>query len=218
MTTNVSAPSGSINPQAIPSLKKLLAELKAKPSSPKVEDWNLHQLTSFKSAVIPRYGPAFSPANVGNLSPKVFLEFLDFDNNRHWRGLYRHGPQVTGDMNRLREALSLLVDENQPLRDRLERLHPAAGQGMVRNLGPAVITAILQVVYPDRYGVFINTMRDAMTNLGLWPRNVPRSKLASFPRQYLGVNPTLLEVAAQLGIDLWTLDYLWFYLAPRTAS
>jgi hypothetical protein len=217
MSTNVSPPIRSINPQAIASLKKLLDELKAKPSSPKPEDWNLNQLTTAKSAVIPRYGSAFSSANVGKLPREVFLGFLQFEHNLHWRGLQRHGEKLTKDMDRLREALALLVDEDKPLRKRLERLRPAGGQGMVPFLGPAVITAILHVVDPDRYGVFNNVLKDAMVKLGLWPRNLPNHQFASFPDQYESVNPIQLELALQLGIDLWTLDYLWWYVALPAA-
>jgi hypothetical protein len=151
---------------------------------------------------------------VGKLSRENFLEFLHFKNNRHWLGLDRHGEKLTKDMNRLREALALLVDESKPLRDRLERLRPREGPAMVRFLGPAVITAILHVVYPDRYGVFNNTLVAGMKKLGLWPRKL---SLAPFADRYEAVNPIQLELASQLGIDLWTFDYLWWYVSRSTA-
>jgi Family of unknown function (DUF6308) len=36
--------------------------------------------------------------------------------------------------------------------------------------------------------------------------------------QYGVVNPILLELAKKLGIDVWTLDYLWWYIATRAPS
>jgi len=200
--------------QAVESLQKVLADLRAKPASSKPEDWNLDQLVAAKAAVIPHYGAMFSPANIGKLSRETVLEFLQFKNNRHWKGLERSGPQFTKNMNRLREAIALLVDESEPLRSRLERLRPREGRAMVPFLGPAVITAILHVVYSDRYGVFNATLKTAMESLEIWPRGVGEDSLAD---QYMAVNPIQLELAAQLGLDLWTLDYLWWYVA-RHAS
>jgi hypothetical protein len=214
MSADLNKSSGSISPQAIAALKKVLDDLRAKPPSPKPEDWNLGQLVAAKAAVIPRYGPAFSPANVGTLPRETVLEFLRFKNNRHWKGLERRGAQLTRDLNRLREALSLLVDESIPLRVRLERLRPLGGRAMIPFLGPAVITAILHVVYPDRYGVFNKTLKGAMETLGIWPGNVRED---SFADQYIAVNPMQLELASQLGLDLWTFDYLWWYMAPHTS-
>ena len=160
MNTNLSKPSGSISPDAIAALRKVLEDLKSK--SPSNQIWNpgnFDQMVAAKAAVIPRYGPAFSPANVGKLSRETFLGFLQFENNRHWRGLDRLGDKLTKDMNHLREALALLVDEAKPLRNRLEQLRPRGGKAFVPFLGPAVMTAILHVVYPDRYTVLNETLK-----------------------------------------------------------
>ena len=118
-------------------------------------------------------------------------------------------------MNRLRAALTLLVDESKPLRDRLERLRPTRGQNMVPYLGNAVLTAILHVVYPERYGVVNSMLKPAMDRLGLWPGQVNEDSLADV---FLAVNPIFLALASRLEIDLWTLDYLWWYLAPPSAE
>ena len=113
-------------------------------------------------------------------------------------------------MDRLRTALALLVDEDRPLKERLERLRPAAGRAMVPYLGPAVITAILHVAYPDRYGVVNQTLVRGLKKLGIWPRYLSNGTLAD---QYEILNPILLELRSQLGIDLWILDELWWH--PR---
>jgi hypothetical protein len=211
MPTDLNNPSVAINPRALASLSKLLDDLRAKPFSRNPADWNLNQLVANKSAVIPRYGPMFSPANVAKLSRTTFLEFLEFDNNRHWYGLTRHGEKLTKDMGRLRNALALLVDESIPLKSRLDRLRPREGKAMLPYLGPAVITAVLHVVYPNRYAVCNETSKKAMGQLGIWPRDVPED---SFANQYLAANPIQLKLASALGTDLWTIDYLWWYLAP----
>lgn len=83
---------------------------------------------------------------------------------------------------------------------------------MVAGLGRAVITAILQVVYPDKYGVWNNTAEAGMKQLGLWP-DMPRT--ASFGERYEKVNAVLHEVASEMGVDLWTLDMLWWRVDPH---
>ena len=115
MSTTFVNPSVSITPQAVETLRKLLDELRAKPPSARPEEWNLGQLMAFKAQVIPRYGPVFSPPNVANLSRKTFLEFLRFENNRHWQGLERPGAKITRDMNSLRAALAILVEREPPV-------------------------------------------------------------------------------------------------------
>ena len=115
-------------------------------------------------------------------------------------------------MVRLRKALSLLVDEHLPLHVRLDSLRPPDGRNMVPWLGPAVITAILQVVYPDRYGVLNDTTKVGMNRLKLLP---PDLSAASFAESYKCVNQVLLKLAAALDIDLWTLDALWWRLTLR---
>ena len=53
-----------------------------------------------------------------------------------------------------------------------------------------------------------------MEALGIWPRNVQED---SFADQYEAVNPIQLELASQLGLDLWTFDYLWWYIVKHSS-
>ena len=142
----------------------------------------------------------------------TILGFLKFQNNHHWYGLERHGDHVTKDMSTLRQTLTLLVDETVPIGTRLARIRPQTGPPMVKWLGRAVLTAILQVVYPEQYGVLNNVAERAMKQLRLWPQGI---KNASEAEVYEVVNHLLLRLASKLATDLWTLDYLWWYLAPN---
>ena len=72
-------------------------------------------------------------------------------------------------MDRLREALSILVDENRPLRERLETLFPKGRSGFLKGLGRAVATPILAVVYPEKYGVFNTKSEGALEYFELLP-------------------------------------------------
>jgi len=83
---------------------------------------------------------------------------------------------------------------------------------MIKGLGRAVITAFLHVMYPDKYGVWNRTAESGMTQLGLWPE-MPRG--ASFSERYERANSVLLELVDESGIDLWTLDMLWWRVEPH---
>ncbi|MGZ3488527.1 MAG: DUF6308 family protein, partial [Isosphaeraceae bacterium] len=60
-----------------------------------------------------------------------------------------------------------------------------------------------------RYGVLNNVTEKALKHLGLWPQDIEN---ASEAEVYEVVNQLLLRLASELGTDLWTLDYLWWYL------
>jgi hypothetical protein len=192
-------------PQSLQTLAGLLNTLKTRP--PGKDHWNLSQVAHAKQTVIARYAPVFSLPNVAELDQKEFLGFLTFENNLHWTGLERHGDDVTKDMSRLRLALTLLVDETIPIKERLDRIRPKTGRAMVKYLGRAILTAVLQVVYPERYGVLNNVLEKAMKQLGIWPEGLND---ASEAEVYEAANARLLGLASELGIDLWTLDYLWW--------
>ena len=157
----------------------------------------------------------FSSENLDKLTADDFRSFLCFKNNQHWDSIHRQGGMMTKDMPRLRETIRLLVDENVPLHSRLDRLRPSNGDSMVKGLSRAVITPILQVVYPDKYGVFNRTTEEGMKRLSLWPKI---SRGATFADHYESINPILVEIAANLEIDLWTLDILWCHVGQAVAS
>ena len=93
-----------------------------------------------------------------------------------------------------------------------EPVRPPAGPPFLAGLGRALITGILQVTYPERYGVLNNVAERALKHLRLWPQGIEN---ASEAEVYEVVNHLLLRLASELGTDLWTLDYLWWYLAPN---
>lgn len=171
------------------------------------KDGELASIISSKDEVIARYRPVFSLDNIGQLTEEEFKGFLLFKNNMHWSGLHRLGGILCEDMARLRRGLQILVDESRPISQRLEELVPKSGQPYVKRLGKAVLTAILQVAYPDKYGVYNGISEAGMAQLGLWPEF---DRGASFSERYLTINKILTGLAQELGIDLWTLDSLWW--------
>jgi len=196
--------------QAIGQLRSILGQVD--PRSPNEFCRIAAEVRDAKDEVISRYAPMFSPERIKRMTAEGFKGFLLFRNNRHWDSLHRQGGRMTEDMGRLRKALKILVDESKPVRKRLDQLRPRRGEPMVSGLGRAVITAILQIVHTDKYAVWNSISQAGMENLGLWPV-MPRG--ASFGEWYEKMNAVVHEVAEELGIDLWTLDMLWWRENPH---
>lgn len=175
------------------------------------QDAKVKDIVSAQDEVLARYQPIFSSENIPDLSEDVVKVFLRFKNNKHWTGLQRMGPAICSDMPRLRKALAILLDEDRPIEKRLDTLLPRKGKSFVFKLGKAVLTGILHVAHPNKYGVYNGTSESRMKLLEVWPsfdRGEP------FGKRYLAVNEVLCQLATELGVDLWTLDALW-YLAKR---
>ena len=154
-----------------------------------------------EKVVVARFGEAFSPQNLASLKPDTLEDFLYFEHNRHWRGIYRQKRKLLRDFEATRRAIGVLVNENLPLAARFDQALNA-----VSGFGKAVATAILLVVYPERYGVWNRVTEEAMRRLGLWPE-FPRGATAG--QRYGILNQRLNAIAEELGLDLWALDSLW---------
>lgn len=174
------------------------------------EKWKA-ECISDEGKVIGRFGPLFAPDAVHNLKEEDLRAFLSIKDNLHWHGLQLFSKPIFEDMNRLRNALEILVDEKRDIKERLNKLIPKGDNPMVPNLGRARLTAVLHVVYPKKYGVLNNATEEAMREVGAWP-DFPQG--ASFGDCYEIVNDILLELSRGLNIDLWSLDVLWARLKP----
>lgn len=170
-------------------------------------DEQTRQMIQDRDRVHAEYGRLFHPDNLHQMTAENFKGFLLYENNRHWWGIHRQQAMLVSDMPRLRKVLYELVDESRPLGERLDWVEPRGGVKPQPGLGRAVITPILHVVYPDRYGIWNSIAEGAMTRLGLWPA-FPRG--SAFGDQYLLVNEVLKRWADRIGTDLWTLDALWW--------
>jgi hypothetical protein len=157
--------------------------------------------------VYDKYQPSFRPGRVGDIKEQEIVSFLKYENNRHWTGLVRSKNKITADIEALREGLSTLVDEEQPLDSRFTE-----AVRLVHGMGTAIATAILHVAYPDKYGVWNGTSKGGMKQLGLWP---DFKRGSSIGEQYEKVNRVLNRLAEEIDTDLWTLDILWHKLGDE---
>jgi hypothetical protein len=162
-----------------------------------------------KDRVLAKYQPVFTPEHISSLTEREFREFLDFDNNCHWTGLRRH-PSVCSDLPRLRSALSTLLDESRLVGRRLDEV--LVGPERVDGLGKALVTAILLVAHPDRYGVWNGTTEKGMKLVGAWPEF---KRGEGIGEHYNRINDILIQLRDKLNTDLWILDALWWVVTHR---
>jgi RecB family endonuclease NucS len=184
--------------RVIPEIKNILTKL--------INEKNeiFKQITTAKDRVIERYQPIFDKENIFKITDVEFKEFLRFDKNEHWGGLHRMGPKICADMDLLKDSLQLLVDEEQQIETRLDKVVIS-----VKGMGKAIITAILLIEYPDKYGVWNSTSEGALKVLELWPKF---ERNESFGFRYSKVNEIFKYISNKLEIDLWTLDALWYVI------
>ena len=119
--------------------------------------------------VVGRYGKLFNPDNLENLTKEDFKSFLLPKNNLHWEGIHRQGNLVTSDMNALKGFLKYVLNENKPIEERLNTEFTEKGGYWIRGIGRAVITAVLLVVYPRKYGIWNTKSETALRKLKIFP-------------------------------------------------
>lgn len=145
----------------------------------------------------------FSPKGIATLTKQDMTGFLSFRQNKRWREISKE--DVTADMEALRRALLVLIDETRPIAERLNMLEPSRGELAVAHLGKAKLTPILLVTQPKRYGVWNEYSQAALRGMGLMPEFVPGTRLGD---QYTAVNAVLVDLAARYNVTLWWLDII----------
>ena len=163
-----------------------------------------NEIVESRDAVLARYQPVFSSDYIPDITEDEFRSFLEVKNNRHWSGLHRQGPRICSSMDKLRKALSILVDEEQHVDKRLNDAN-----NMVSGMGKNIATAILMITNPECWGVWNNRSEGNLKRYNIWPKF---DRGDSFGKRYEKVNKILLQLRDLLQIDLWTLDSLWWYL------
>ena len=157
----------------------------------KVNGKDLEEVKERRERVYARYKPIFR--DIKNLSESDFHSFLSFDGNEHWTGLERQ-KIVTKDINKLRNALKLCLDE------RIDDCLKDSPKG----LGRAIITAFLLVATEGQYAVWNGTSKKALDLLKIWPLDSNKFN----GENYNTLNIFLKKLARSLSTDLWVLDWL----------
>ena len=171
------------------------------------EDYQKPERPNAEKEVIDKYGYMFHPHNLDVLTKDDFKSFLLIKNNKHWEGIHRQGNMITQDMDKLRNALKILLDENKPLKERLDFLFPKNRPNYIKGLGRAILTPILMVVYPTKYGVYNRRSAEGIRKVELEPKF---SRGASFSEKYIKINEVLNNLAAENDMSLFELDEVWW--------
>jgi hypothetical protein len=159
-----------------------------------------------KDGVINRFRPLFSHNNLNNLTSDEYRSFLRFENNRHWTGLCRAGDRAANDMDLLIAKMKVLTNDELPIAKRYNSMREIDG------VGKAIITAIMQIVFPDKYGVWNGRVENGMKACKIWPDFERRINEGE---RYEIINNILNDLANKLDIDLWTLDSLWWVIDTK---
>jgi hypothetical protein len=173
-------------------------------------------ITSHRDETVSKYQLIFAPKHIPFLSKGEFSDFLLYRNNHHWDSLHRVGSYMVEDMDLLKEALTILLDETITIDDRINQLRPERYWGknsMVSHLGMPVLSAILLIIYPDKYGVWNNTSDTGLKLVRLWDKHWETQPTG---KTYIEMNQIYQELCSYLKIDLWTLDALWWVLKKNS--
>lgn len=164
---------------------------------------NVMQLRLQELEVTQYWGVIFSAKGVASLTKQDMTGFMSYAQNKRWREISKEN--VTADMDALRRALAMLVDESRPVAQRLNMLEPGRGELAVPHLGKAKLTPILLVTQPAKYGVWNDYSERALRGMGLMPEFGEGARLGD---QYAAVNTVLVRLATEHRLSLWWLDII----------
>ncbi|GAI93974.1 unnamed protein product, partial [marine sediment metagenome] len=111
---------------------------------------------------------------------------------------------------KLRRALKVLLNESKPLKERLDFLFPKNRPNYIKGLGKAVVTPILMVVYPTKYGVYNSKTERGLKKVKLHPQF---GTGASFSDKYIKINKILNDLATDSNMSLFELDVVWWKIS-----
>lgn len=157
------------------------------------------QMIRDRDTATARWGSIFSEPD--QLDAGTFGQFLEFEHNRHWWGLQRRRDTLLRWFPTVRAMIAELVDSSVPISDRID------GFGHPYDFDHDVWSPILLVTNPAVHGVWNGISESAMRRLNLWPDTADTTTTGA---TYVAVNDMLQLVRAELDIDLWTLDALWW--------
>lgn len=173
----------------------------------KVSDPAYRRLVADQERALAAHGELFRLERVSDLNAAEFNAFLRYENDRHWWGAGHHAMKRDSQMPSIRQALTVLLDESAPVADRLDTLVGEDGRHALTALDQDAVTPILAAAHPTEYGVWNALSRSGMHYLGLYPS---LRGSGTFGAQYGLVNRALRTVAREVGVDLATLDGLWW--------
>jgi hypothetical protein len=108
-------------------------------------------------------------------------------------------------MEQLRKVLTVLLDENQSIQVRLDKIMDKGGPLYIKGLGRAVLTPILTCVYPEKYANYNRITEEGLTVLG---RNKAKPT-DSFGKRYVAINEACHQIAGEINQSLSLVDAMF---------
>jgi Endonuclease NucS len=164
-----------------------------------------------QKAALEHYGKLFRPDNIVNLTEEQFKGFLLIKNNKHWTGIHRQS-NIYADMERLKNALKVLLDESEPIQVRLDKI--TNGPLYIKGLGRAVLTPILMCAYPDKYAVYNRISEEGLTVLG---RNNAKAT-DTFGKRYVAINDACHQISDEIKQPLSLVDAMFSFMVHGLES
>lgn len=159
----------------------------------------LLEMFETERSVIDTYNKIFCHPKDQQLQENDFKGFLLKKNNHHWTRLNGGENEIVSDMKKLSDTLYTLVDESQPIVDRINNARK------INYLGLGKLTPILMMANEEKYGVCNDLVRQFFKDYNLLPQNRMESG-----EEYLEVNKILNKFSKDLNISLWKVDALFF--------
>lgn len=157
--------------------------------------------------VIAKFGKIFHPNNLDNLTADEFRSFYSFTQNRHWHGLERTAG-LAKDFSKIKKTLKILLDETIPIKERIRRIRDKKSPDFQEGFGFASYTPILLMVYPTKYCVINEIVKEALERTGLY-RDFDKEEWIVYDE----VNKLVVEFAQKNNLSLWKIDSLWSRLS-----
>ncbi len=170
------------------------------------KDAEFQMVVSSKDEVIAKYQPIFQYENIRKLDRKVFCEFLKFENNKQLKSYDKLAKEITKDIYELRQVFKGFLDRSKNRFDRFEYAFPNEKQ-KIKGLDKNVLTTILQITEPDKYGIWSASAEYVIKEFDLWPDGGDTVLL-----KHILVNLMLGSLSEELVIDKWTLNALFEFI------
>ncbi len=140
-----------------------------------------------------------------------YKQFLYLENNRSWSNLHRTGLKALDNPEKLWKLITYIQDETIPIQDRIT--DSLKGQYYVHGVGRNIVTGLLHMFYPDKYGVWNSRTEDTLNLLRRKPVGV-----SGTGNLYVAVNEELKKLAKELDTNLTIIDGLMWYVSKRLKS
>ncbi len=133
-----------------------------------------------------------------------FKNFLHFKYNQSW-SLNRSGLEALSNPDQLKNLLIFIQDESIRIDQRIRET--LQGKSRCPGINKNIVTGLLHIFYPDKYGVWNKQTDDALKKIGRFP-----ATSTDQGRHYLNINAALTKLATELHSNLTAIDAFMWYL------